>query len=449
MFQTWWNNNPGYALRKVPQARSVMKRGILQPLVEKHRFRLLENGGFVLRDLLQLNPTDNHLADLFIRMMDNLQEITREHPFWETCPPWNHILTNEKSIWAGQMLSGYGLPFPVSRCPCSIGIVGAPGSAKTTMTMLEAIQLIMAGATVVVWDIKDTWRKLANIPFMAGRIVVMQTNHRIWSLFQPPPNTTSQEWANRSTNVFAQSYGRISSPRLMRELLDKLLMVCPLNYWPFPRLIIERLNLLEMKSHLEREYAASIKWALIDMMNHFPSFDYTSSDWFEHIYKQPGKLYVIEDSGLPVQHRNFSIVLQNEWIFTFRRNNPQDRNHPVIHVLEDCTPLLDPGQDTLSPSKMSILAQNMNITREMNIGFITCSHSLDQISPKILPNLESYFVCSLRGQNLQHAKQILGTNDEQTEMLRVNPRGTACALIPSVWPYPVMISFPNFMEMLA
>ena len=83
---------------------------------------------------------------------------------------------------------------------------------------------------------------------------------------------------------------------------------------------------------------------------------------------------------------------------------------------------------------------------ELRIKVKAISHSLRQISPKILPNIDSYFICSLRGDNLKLAQQILGVTHEQAELLRVNPLGTACALVPSVWPLPVMITFPPLPE---
>jgi len=94
------------------------------------------------------------------------------------------------------------------------------------------------------------------------------------------------------------------------------------------------------------------------------------------------------------------------------------------------------------------VAQNLNTSREMRIALWPICHSLSQISRKILPNIESFFVCSLRGDDLRFAQQILGIRPETAEFMRVNPRGTACALVPSVWPLPVMVSFPPLKESL-
>jgi hypothetical protein len=212
-------------------------------------------------------------------------------------------------------------------------------------------------------------------------------------------------------------------------------------------MLIDRLKALRTRSPKDREYASSLLWVLIDLVKHIPCFDYTASN-FPQCLLEPGRLVIIEDIGLPIQHWNFLICMLQEWIFTYRRNNPDQRNFDIIHILEDSTALLDSATDRNTPGGVSLLAHNLNISREMRITFWPICHSLSQISRKVLPNMESFFVCSLRGDDLRFAQQILGIRPETAEFMRVNPRGTACALVPSVWPLPVLIGFPPLMEKL-
>jgi len=151
----------------------------------------------------------------------------------------------------------------------------------------------------------------------------------------------------------------------------------------------------------------------------------------------------VYNEGLPVQHWNFLISLFNEWIFTYRKNCPQIRNFNILNVLEDSTSLLDAARDRETPGGVSQLAQNLNLCREMKIGNFLICHGLKQVSPKILSNIESFFVCSLRGDDIRLAKQLLGISHKQAEFMRINPRGTACSLVPSIWPLPVLINYPR------
>ena len=215
-------------------------------------------------------------------------------------------------------------------------------------------------------------------------------------------------------------------------------------------MIIQSLDTFPCHSFKEREFIAGLRWLFIDLINHFGpgNMSYTYSNMLQHIFSQGGRLFIIEDIGLPIPHWNFSICLPLEYLLSMRINNPQLRAFDVIVILEDSTSLFDPAQDLISPSGVSILAHNLNIFRELRIGIVPICHSLSQISRKVLVNIENYFCCSLRGDNLHLAQQILGISSQQAEFLRVNPRGTACTLTPSVWPYPVLIEYPDFMEQL-
>jgi hypothetical protein len=235
---------------------------------------------------------------------------------------------------------------------------------------------------------------------------------------------------------------------VLREVIDNLLTICPRNCWPVPKWLVDRLKAVRATRSRDREYITGLLWAITDLARHLPCFDFVSSNFPQCLVDQPGRLVVIEDVGLPVQHWNFVICLLLEYIFTYRRNNPDRCTFDIVNVIEDSTSLCDSGQDRATPGGVSLLAQHLNLCREMRTGIAVSCHSLGQISPKIRCNIENYFCCSLRGDNLGLAQQVLGITQEQAEFLRVNPRGTACALIPSVWPLPVMIGFLPIMEYL-
>jgi len=417
---------------------------------EKYKFRLMETGGDLLYELLALAPHDHDIAELC--SVIEAQVVQEEgtnlgNRLLLNHPPRGTQLTTERAIYAGSMPSGDSLPLPESRWSCGTAITGLPGSCKTTLAMLLNSQLVFAGSLIFVWDIKRTWRKLLNFPLLLDKVIVLSVLDFVWSLLQPPPGTEIREWANRFTNVLAQAYGRISAQRILREVIDDLLAVCPTGCWPTPIMLIDRLKALRTKSPREREYVSSMLWVITDLVKHIPCFEYTSSN-FPKCLLEPGRLVIIEDNGLPVQHWNFLICMLQEWIFTYRRNNPDERKFDIIHVLEDSTALLDSASDRNTPGGVSLVAQNLNTSREMRIALWPICHSLSQISRKILPNIESFFVCSLRGDDLRFAQQILGIRPETAEFMRVNPRGTACALVPSVWPLPVMVSFPPLKESL-
>ena len=451
MFGSLWKNNFDASSGRIVQSHLEMTPAQFEAFREKYKYRLMENGGNLLFDLPSLDPNDDDLLELLNLNNQQIDQQARasENPLWHNNPPKGSKLTDEPAIWAGGMSTGDGLPLPTSRSVSGMGIIGPSGLGKTTLAMILAIQLVLAETLVIVWDIKATWRKLLNFPLLAGKIIVLQIHDLMLSLLQPPPGINVNEWGNRFTNVFAQVYGRISSQRILRQVIEKLLAQCPPGVWPTPRMLINYLESLmsTIKTYKEREYIASVLWVLIDMMHHFPhSLEFTSSDFFQKMFSLPGRLIIIEDNGLPVHHWNFPICLSNEWIIAVRRASSHLRQFDILQVLEDSTSLIDPARDRETPGGVSMIAQNLNICREMRVGIVPICHSLGNISPKILPNLESLFVCSLRGEDLRLAQQVLGISQPEAEWLRVNPRGTACALVPSVWPLPVQITFPRLPE---
>ena len=403
---------------------------------------------------LMIEPQDLHLQEYFVQLLNRrlkqTAEVEAKDRLYANCPPRNTRLTTEPAIWGGSMvLTGDNLPLPLSKASSGMVIAGLPGSGKTTLAMLLVVQFVLAGALVIVWDMKRTWRRLLRLPALADRMIVLSILDLIWSLLQPTPGTGAQEWANRFTKVFAQAYSRVSAQRILRELIDELLAVCPPGCWPTPQMLIDRLKALQGKSFREKEYVSSVLWTLIDITKHFPGcFEYTSSDFPARLFTQPGRLVVIENNGAPIQHWSFPIYLAHEWISAFRQNNLDANRFDIIQVIEDSTSLLDPARDYESPGGVSLLAQNLDLGREMDIGTMAICHSIGQISPKVLHSLESIWACTLRGDNLSVAQQVLGITREQAEYLRVNPKGTGCALVPTVWPLPVMIRWPPLLEAL-
>ncbi|MCF7955251.1 MAG: hypothetical protein K9M75_05575 [Phycisphaerae bacterium] len=398
---------------------------------------------------LLINPNDDYLQECFIQMVRGRAEIVGQAgPLYLNCPPKGAILTEGPAVGVGILQTGDTFPFPCNRASAGTIVTGLPGSCKTTLAMIILIQLILSGVQAIVWDIKATWRKLLSFPPLAERVIVFSIHDIIVALLQPPPGTGQHEWTNRFVKVFAQAYARISAQRILRQVIDELLAFCPPGCWPTPKMMIERLKKLQLKNFREKEYISSILWTLIDLDNHFPnSFEFTSSNFLENLYDMPGKLIIIEDEGLPVQHWNFLISLFNEWILTYRKNNHQSRNFDIVHVAEDSSSLLDAANDRSTPGGVSLMAQNLNLCREMRIGNFLICHSLKEVSPKILANIESYFLCSLRGDDPRLAQQLLGISREQTEFMRTNPRGTACSLVPAIWPLPVLINYPRLPEM--
>ena len=413
------------------------------PVLDPHTRGLIE--------ILNLNPTDSHAQEL-LEIQIQAAEVNAESlndPLIQNCPPRGSLLISEPSICMGRMSSDEPLPWPISRVPSGAIGTGPPGSTKTTLFIWAGIQMVMYGLLVLVFDIKGSWRKLADYALLGGKVTVLNVRDLMLSVLQPPPSVEQNEWYNRFTRVFALAYGRFSAQRLLRDIIERVSASCPRGIYLTPRILIDQLENFKARNAREREYVPSLLWVLKDICNNFgEAFEFTSSDFFEKLFKQSGRLVIIEDCGLPSEHWNFIIALFLEWIFAFRRNNPTQRQYEIAFVLEDATSLLDAQRDRETPGGVSLIAQNLNLCREMRIGIIPVVHSLRQISPKILADVESLFVCSLRGDDIYLAQRILGITAQQAEALRVNPRGTACALCPSVWPHAVMIHYPPLPENL-
>ena len=422
----------------------------VQQLIHEPMLRPQDRPEFIkVGNRLIKEPNDFYLQEYFGQLLgDRLLKVNEVNdPFYPNYPPKGSLLTTEPAICAGTMLTGDRLFKPLNG-GSGCAITGLPGMGKSTLVMEHTVQEVLAGALAIVWDIKGTWKKLLYFPLLIGKVIILSVIQFIWALIYAPPGCSQNEWHNRFTKVISQSYGRISSQRILRQIIQELSEVCPPNCAPSVNMIIDRLKTLHAKSSRDRDVISGLLWVFVDITNHFPGCfdDYIYSDFPLKLIEKPGRLIIIEDNGLPAIHRNFVINLLWEYTHTYRLRNSNARNFDIHQVLEDSTPILDHANDLATPGGVSLLAQNLNLGRELRIKVKAICHSLGQISPKILPNIDSYFICSLRGDNLTLAQQILGVTHEQAELLRVNPLGTACALIPSVWPLPVMINFPPLPE---
>lgn len=406
----------------------------------------------LLEILAGLTPEDNKLRE-YISFVGQQQvsQLTgiENDPFIENYPPLDTVLTDGRFINIGQMATDDTLPFPLDKVAAGTIVVGLPGSGKTNLSKIKIVQLVSSDICVVVWDTKGTWKNLAQIPELQNKTIVLKPNDIKWSLLQPPPKTSLHEWANRITNLIAQAYERISAQRMLREVIDELLKDSSDKCYPTPRVLIQKLNSLKLKNFKDKDYASSLLWVLKDIDQHFQDcFEYTQSDFADRLFSQSGRLIIVENQGMPIQHWNFLVCLFEEYNFVARKNNSNARNFDILHVLEDSTSLIDPARDRSTPGGVSLIAQNLNLCREMRIGMMIICHSLQQVSPKVMNNIDSFFVCSLRGDNVSLASQILGLTPQQAQYMRINPRGTTCALIPSVWPRPVLIKVPCLVENL-
>ena len=402
---------------------------------------------------LESTPTDDPYMSELIRFEQirhaTVSDFGSFSPFVANNPPRGFLSNIAGMIIVGLMMTGEYLRAPVNRTSGLWVVSGHPGSGKTTLGMMIISQLALFGCQIVIWDIKGTWQALEMFPPLANRVIRIPVNHFKWSLGQPPPNTSVHEWTNRWVNVLAQAFFTPSAKTVLRAVFDDLIALTPQGQYPTLTMLIEKLKRLKATSWRDRNLVSSMLSVLGELKSQFPGcFEHTFSNFPEQLSNQRGNLVIIEHNGQPVDQWNFIQMLVMEWIYTQRRNNPNARQYNTIQVLEDSTSLLDPGRDRETPGGVSLLAQHLDIGREMGLGVMAICHSLGQISPKILHSLESAFVCSLRGDDLRRAQQIIGLNPVQAQTMRVNPRGTACALVPSVWPYPVMVQFPPFQELL-
>jgi len=395
---------------------------------------------------LQTEPKDKYLQEYAQQLLK--ERITAANsatsPFDQNSPPQGSMTATKRSIAIGRLPTG-DIMHKSLDTPCSGTVVtGLPGTGKSTLAGGQIIQKVRAGELAIVWDVKGTWKSMEAVTGLAGRVVVLSVVQFVVSLLCEPPGCSVAEWANRVTKLIAQDYGRMSSQRVFRDVIEKLLAEYAKGSRPSLSAIVDRVESLRATSSRDRDIISGLEWVLKDIRNHLPGcFEYTKSDFLQKLVEQGGRLIVIEDPGLPHEHRAFLIDLVWEYAFAYRRHNPESREFRIVLVLEDSGPLLDAGRDHTAGG-ISTLAQNLNLGRELDIELMAVCHSLGQVSRKILPNIDSIYACSLRGDDMFVAQQVLGISHEEAEYMRTNPLGTACALVPaSGWPKPVLVSFPK------
>jgi|GEM_PF-2290067 len=396
---------------------------------------------------VQEYPHDESLLELLSYRLATIRETIDPAmlPCIENVPPRGTVLTAEPAVCVGRMATGDGLPLPLSRFRCNGAIMGGTGTGKSVLARLIVLQAVLSGLQAVVWDLKDDWRKLADAPLLAGKVIVLRITDLILALLQPPPGVSTRVWVNRFTRVVGNAYGRYSSQRILRQVIDDLLVTCRPGVYPTLRMLIQRLRRYPARSYKERDYVDSVLWPLIDLWKNIgTAVDFTCSTFMERLVDLRGTMVIIEDDlGLPAEHRTFTIAWHLEWLFAYRGSNPAKRVETIIEVIEDASVMTDPQRDRESPGGESPLTQFGNIAREMGIGQWLLVHSASQLSRKLLGNVESVIVCNARGDDILTVQRILGLTRDQAESLRIAPIGVACALIPSVWPKPLAVRYPD------
>jgi hypothetical protein len=391
-------------------------------------------------------PEDPYLQDLFQLQMQNQmgRALVAQDPFYANYPPVGTILTTGDVVDVGVMPTGDPLKMPVARARCNIAILGRTGSGKTTLAEYLVSQLVGKGFCVIVFDQKRRWRRLLRNPALQGKVVVLRIEHLKFVFLKPPPGGEEQSWANIITRVTAEAYGRVYAQRLLREVIDEVLALKKAGYWPTLKSLIHKLRAFKPgQGYREAGYRESVLWTLIDIKNILgTAFRFRDSDFMERLL-MPGRLVVVEVPGLPTAHLAFLISYMQQWCFHHRLQNPSARNLPLLFVLEDATSLLDVQRDRETPGGTSLLAEGTLLSREQNFGAIFILHGVTSVSPKILQNCESFFVCASQGEDDRVLQRLLGTTPETTAAIRLLRPGQEVASIPNIWPLPVLVTSPS------
>lgn len=371
----------------------------------------------------------------------------RMTPLLANCPPKGGLDRTGQDICVGTLESGEAFPLPVHTLLKNAVIAGVTGAGKTTLALWLFLQAAMLGALVIVQDLKNTWAALARHPLLEELLIVIDLEDIRMAPLQPPCSMDRRKWVNTFVSLFAEAFGRLAAQRILRRAIDRCLATMPVDESPTLAMIAKSLRSMKVKSWREREYIGSILAVIEDLLaNLHGTFDCTTSNFSERLQLLRGRIVVIKNRGLPADIRSFIQSLIVQQIMAPRIMGTVDTwDTPILFASEDASSELSRVRD-YARNAPPLMATNMNIGRELGIGFIPIVHSLSQISPEILPNVGTFMVAGIGGQDLPVARQLLGLNRDQAEFLRVSPPGTGCLFSPSIYPKAFSFFYPPLPE---
>jgi hypothetical protein len=175
---------------------------------------------------------------------------------------------------------------------------------------------LLQKARVVVFARKPEARHLATICEIADRVQTFLLSDLAISFFQPYSGASERAWCNETARFTAQTYGIITSHRLMTDRGLELLEHHPEGVYPTLRQLVEYLEQYKPRDYFrDAQYKTSIVSCLKDLLNCTGRiFDYSMSNFLEILFSTPG-LAIIEVPVLPQQHLTFLATYMIRWLY--------------------------------------------------------------------------------------------------------------------------------------
>ena len=330
-----------------------------------------QNGTFLRQDGSVVNPLEGskHPGDAILnaawpliqgvpaaQLMNQMRAQQREaqipenaKPFMEHEPDAQNLACEGPATVVGKLTSGLPMILPADDVASGIGLLGQSKRGKTILSQSSVIQLILLGVLVVVFDLKGTWRRLSRLPALANRSIVLSLSDLRLSIGEPPPGCTLDAWWSTVVNLFGSAYGRLRAHQLLFECLAVCQQEIGDGGHPSLRQIIQK---AELMTGGPKNYASELARGLLESLQNMQReigciFACHTSDMANRLFGTPGKLIILEDHGVSIEHHQLIIAFLLQWIYRYRQanRNIQSLFHLIQFVLEDASNLLDARLD--------------------------------------------------------------------------------------------------------
>ena len=377
---------------------------------------------------LMIDPNDEHLRELYGHCVNAqmAKALENEDPFIENYPVKTSRKPDSESIILGTMPTGDDVFMEKDAPFRNIGVIGPTGVGKTELIKAIAPQLPRLGYRVLIFDRKHNsgLRDMAVHPLLKGiEVLVLKTEDLRIDLLDVPPGADEFITGQYLSNLISKNFRLSGYGRLVMQLIhDGMVERRQGNLRSF-RGLLNKVRRKKAAYNTWSYQAISVVTSIFDyIMNQSCGiFDVARSDFVKRLFDKPG-ITIIE---LELEAPLFVLVASYISIWRYLSNITL----PTLFVFEDITVIANRQRDFETPGGTAPLAELTSMGRSKNCGQLLALHTLSNLSPNMLNNIENLITLGMPNESLLAIQNLFNVDAEKAIKIKRLARGEMVARI--------------------
>lgn len=393
---------------------------------------------------LVADPNDAQLIELGAMTVadQRAQAADAADPFWANYPGHGQLATTteDRVRWvtlpSGSALTQSTRPFS------NVLLVGPTRWAKTNMLRRLVIDLLAAGAIVVVFDPKGDFAECETLTREELPFYVFDWKELPLAFFQPPPGLDLDSFINTKIACVLGAHQRLAASKRLAVETARKLFAEKAKQEKKPRLSDWIAMVAGMSAPARTklgDYAHSLLYALKEIEHSALGevLDFAESSFLEDLFTGSARALVVRTGGLT---GGLPSILAHEFIsyaYDRRRVGRRDADRPVVFILDDAVSMLRGGAQEFRTDELNPIGEWALKASGFGVYFVGAVQFFRGTSPAFVQNCHTVISVGSTGDDAAAIARHLDLKPEQAAVLPMLRPGQAIVRARTEWPHAV------------